>query len=87
MPEPIELSTVNTSLLKLPDTVTVYPTHGGGSFCSVAAPGSGQSHTTIGEEREHNPFAAQTEESDFVQFALTGLGSYPSYYRCRGSTT
>ncbi len=75
--------TIHGKLLKLPDSVRVYPTHGGGSFCSAAAPspGSGQSHTTIGEEREHNPFAAQTEESDFVQLALTGLGSYPSYFK------
>ena len=73
--------TIHGKLLKLPDTVTVYPTHGGGSFCSAASPGSGQSHTTIGEERQHNPFAAQTEESYFVKFALTGLGSYPSYYK------
>ena len=74
--------TIHGKLLKLPDSVRVYPTHGGGSFCSAAASqGSGQSHTTIGEERQHNPFAAQTEESDFVQFALTGLGSYPRYYK------
>ena len=75
--------TIHGELLKLPDSVTVYPTHGGGSFCSAApsASGSGQSYTTIGEERQHNPFAAQTEESSFVEFALTGLGSYPSYYK------
>ena len=73
--------TIHGKLLKLPDSVTVYPTHGGGSFCSAAPGGSGQSHTTIGEERQNNPFAARTEESDFVQFALTGLGSYPKYYR------
>ena len=74
--------TIHGILLKLPDRVRVYPTHGGGSFCSAAAPqSSGQSHTTIGEERQHNPFAAKINESDFVQFALAGLGSYPSYYR------
>ena len=28
-----------------------------------------------------NPFAAQTVEQDFVDFACTGLGSYPKYYR------
>ena len=74
--------TIHGKLLKLPDSVRVYPTHGGGSFCSAAAPqGGDKTSTTIGEEREHNPFAAQTEESGFVQFALTGLGSYPSYYK------
>jgi len=73
--------TIHGKLLKLPDSVRVYPTHGGGSFCSVAGPGSDKASSTIGEEREHNPFAAQTEETDFVQFALAGLGSYPSYYK------
>ena len=73
--------TIHGNLLKLPDSVKVYPTHGGGSFCSAAAPKSDLAYTTIGEEREHNPFAAQVEESSFVGFALTGLGSYPSYYK------
>ncbi|MCZ6789780.1 MAG: MBL fold metallo-hydrolase, partial [Chloroflexi bacterium] len=45
--------TIHGKLLKLPDSVTVYPTHGGGSFCSVAAPGGDKTSTTIGEEREH----------------------------------
>ena len=73
--------TIHGKLLKLPDSVRVYPTHGGGSFCSVAGPGGDKTSTTIGEEREHNPFAAEVEESSFVKFALTGLGSYPSYYK------
>ena len=73
--------TIHGKLLKLPDSVRVYPTHGGGSFCSVAGPGSDKTSTTIGEEREHNPFAAEAEESAFVKFALTGLGSYPSYFK------
>ena len=79
--------TIHGKLLKLPDSVRVYPTHGGGSFCSAAAPqGGDNTFTTIGEEREHNPFAAHTEESGFVQFALTGLGSYPSYYKYMADT-
>ncbi|MCH8280886.1 MAG: MBL fold metallo-hydrolase [Chloroflexi bacterium] len=73
--------TIHGKLLKLPDSVRVYPTHGGGSFCSAAAPAGDKTSTTIGEEREHNPFAAEVEESSFVKFALTGLGSYPSYYK------
>jgi hydroxyacylglutathione hydrolase len=70
--------TIHGKLLKLPDAVTVYPTHGGGSFCSAAPPGGDTASTTIGEERAHNPFAAETA---FVKFALTGLGSYPGYYK------
>ena len=73
--------TIHGKLLKLPDAVQIYPTHGDGSFCSAAPAGSGQIPISIGEEKEHNPFAAHTEEEAFVNFALTGLGSYPSYYR------
>lgn len=73
--------TIHEKLLKLPDAVEVYPTHGGGSFCSAAGPGSGGGVSTIGQERGHNPFAAQADEAAFVKFALSGLGSYPTYYR------
>ena len=74
-------STIHSKLLKLPDDVRVYPTHGGGSFCSAVPPPGDKIFSTIGEERENNPFAAHEQEEDFVQFALTGLGSYPAYYK------
>ncbi len=73
-------NTIHEKLLKLPDDVQVFATHGGGSFCSAAAGGGGAS-TTIAQERLTNPFAAEAEETSFVRFALTGLGSYPSYYK------
>jgi hydroxyacylglutathione hydrolase len=73
--------TIHEKLLKLPDSVAVYPTHGGGSFCSAAPSTGNATSSTIGEERRRNPFAAETEEAGFIQFALTGLGSYPRYYR------
>jgi len=73
--------TIHEKLLRLSDEVKVYPTHGGGSFCSAASPHGGSIPTTIGAERRSNPFAFQKEEKDFVAFALGGLGSYPTYYR------
>ena len=73
-------NTIHEKLLKLPDEVEVYPTHGGGSFCSAAS-GGGEIPSTIAHERLTNPFAAEAEETSFVKFALTGLGSYPSYYK------
>ena len=73
-------NTIHEKLLKLPDSVLVYPTHGGGSFCSAAAPGGSGIPSSIGEERKNNPLAFQTDEADFVQFALSGLGSYPKYF-------
>ncbi len=73
--------TIHDKLLKLPDDVAVYPTHGGGSFCSAAAHGDATVPSSIGEERRSNPFAACPKEEDFVEFALTDLGSYPKYYQ------
>ena len=70
-------NTIHEKLLKLPGEVQVYPTHGGGSFCSASA-ATGSVPTTIAQERLTNPFAAEAEETSFVRFALTGLGSYPS---------
>jgi len=74
-------NTIHEKLLKLPDDVKVYPTHGGGSFCSAAAHAAGEIPTTNARERLTNPFAAEVEETSFVKFALTGLGSYSSYYK------
>ena len=63
-------NTIHEKLLKLPDSVLVYPTHGGGSFCSAAPAGGGGIPSSIGEERQHNPLAFQTWETEFVEFAL-----------------
>tara|TARA_Y100000588_G_scaffold79422_1_gene83056 strand:+ start:349 stop:921 length:573 start_codon:yes stop_codon:yes gene_type:complete len=56
-------NTIHEKLLKLPDEVEVYPTHGGGSFCSAATAGGGGVPTTIAQERLTNPFAAEAEET------------------------
>jgi hydroxyacylglutathione hydrolase len=71
--------TLHDKLLKLPDAVNVYPTHGAGSFC--IAPASAERVTTIGRERLGNPLAHARSEEEFVERALTGLPSYPTYYR------
>ncbi|CAN5437179.1 hypothetical protein BH23ACT3_BH23ACT3_19620 [soil metagenome] len=66
-------------LLTLPDDLAVYPTHGGGSFCSVA--GGGERTTTIGRERASNPLLADDPDEDtFVARLLGGLGTYPPYF-------
>jgi len=71
--------TIHDKLLALPDDVDVYPTHGAGSFC--AAPTSSDRSTTIGRERSGNYLAQPQSEDEFVQAALSGLPSYPTYYR------
>jgi glyoxylase-like metal-dependent hydrolase (beta-lactamase superfamily II)/rhodanese-related sulfurtransferase len=69
---------VNRELLTLPDDVTVFPTHGAGSFCSAAA--GGRRWTTIGEERRTNPLLQVDDEDRFVRAVLDSLGSFPPYF-------
>ncbi|MEX2503868.1 MAG: rhodanese-like domain-containing protein, partial [Egicoccus sp.] len=70
---------IHQRLLTLPDELAVYPTHGGGSFCSVA--GGGERITTIGTERASNPLlAGDPDEDTFVARLLGGLSSYPPYF-------
>ncbi len=67
------------ALAELPDAVTVLPTHGAGSFCSVG-PADAARTTTIGRERRSNPLLAIADEAAFRATLLDGLGPYPSYY-------
>lgn len=70
--------TIHDKLLKLPDEVNVFPTHGAGSFCVV--PASDDRISTIGRERKTNPLAQPQAEEAFIERALTGLPRYPTYY-------
>jgi len=69
---------IQEQFLTLPDDLAVYPTHGAGSFCSVA-PG-GERVTTIGRERTSNPLLAAPDEDAFVARLLGGFGSFPPYF-------
>jgi hydroxyacylglutathione hydrolase len=71
--------TLHDKLLALPDEVAVYPTHGAGSFC--AASPSDRRVTTIGLERQSNRLALARGEDEFVSAAMSGLPSYPTYYK------
>lgn len=70
---------LQTEILTLPDDLLVYPTHGAGSFCS--APAGASRTTTIGRERATNPLLAIDDEDEFVETLLSGLGSFPRYFR------
>jgi len=65
----------------LPDSVSILPTHGAGSFCS-AGPVTGRWYTSIGVERGSNPVfaAAEAPEGAFRSLLAAGLGRYPAYY-------
>jgi len=71
--------TVHDKLLKLPDELEVFPTHGSGSYC--VAPVSSDRVTTIGRERKTNALAQSQSEEEFLGRALAGLPSYPIYYK------
>jgi hydroxyacylglutathione hydrolase len=66
-------------LLKLPDKLEVFPTHGSGSYC--VAPVSSDRITTIGRERSTNSLALASSEAEFVQRVVADLPSYPIYYK------
>ena len=72
------LSTLQARLRELPDDVAVYPTHGGGSFCGTG--GRSGHETTLGTERQTNPFFQTTEVMPFLARVLN-QPRYPSYYR------
>jgi hydroxyacylglutathione hydrolase len=71
--------TIHHKLLRFPDEVAVYPTHGAGSFC--AAPSTADRATTIGQERQRNPLVQAASKEAFVHLALSGLTSYPTYFQ------
>jgi glyoxylase-like metal-dependent hydrolase (beta-lactamase superfamily II)/rhodanese-related sulfurtransferase len=66
-------------LAELPDHTRVWPTHGGGSFCSSAATGNG-TVSSIGAERTANPLLAAPDEDTFVRMLRATMGSFPPYF-------
>jgi len=69
---------VHQRLGGLPDDLSVYPTHGAGSFCSAGT--GGQRTTSLGRERNENPLFSAASEDAFVRTFLEGLGTYPPYF-------
>ena len=69
---------LHEKILPLEDAVAVYPTHGGGSFCTADA-GSATT-TTIGRERRGNPFMALNGPEAFATRLLATMPSYPTYF-------
>lgn len=70
---------LRSEILRLPDDLPVYPTHGAGSFC--AAPAGSARTTTIGTERASNPLLTIEDEDEFVDALTSELGSFPPYFR------
>lgn len=62
----------------LPDETLLYPTHGGGSFCSAGA--GGERSSTLGQERATNPALAVTDEDEFTRWFPATFPAAPAYY-------
>ncbi len=74
--------TIHGKLMPLPEKTIVFPTHGAGSFCVSAGDGEDVDRaTTIGHEKLNNPLMKADKEEDFIRLALTGLPSYPTYFK------
>jgi glyoxylase-like metal-dependent hydrolase (beta-lactamase superfamily II)/rhodanese-related sulfurtransferase len=63
---------------ELPETASVLPTHGFGSFCSAGSTSGGDA-STIGTEKRANPALLDPEER-WVAELLAALEAYPAYY-------
>lgn len=73
-----EFRTLHEAFGSLPDESLLYPTHGGGSFCSA---GGGKKHvSTLGEERSTNPLMSMLDEEEFVQWWPATFPAIPAYF-------
>lgn len=73
-----EFRTLHHALSTLPDETELLPTHGGGSFCSVAS-ATGRT-STLGIERATNPLMAMSDEDEFVQWWPSTFPGVPAYF-------
>lgn len=71
-----ELHASLARLLELPDHVTVFPSHYGGSVCGRSL--SGNPVSTIGFERRHNPALAHEDAERFAEALLVDVPPPPA---------
>jgi glyoxylase-like metal-dependent hydrolase (beta-lactamase superfamily II)/rhodanese-related sulfurtransferase len=73
-----QFRTLKTAFAALPDETLLYPTHGGGSFCSAGS--GGERTSTLEAERRANPLLAMDDEDEFARWFPTTFPSTPAYY-------
>jgi rhodanese-related sulfurtransferase len=81
MTEPLtraQFRTLHEAFARLPDETLLYPTHGGGSFCSTGA--GGDRSSTLGRERRENPLLSLTDEAEFVRWFPATFPAVPDYF-------
>src|SRR5205807_1230130 len=69
---------LHQKLLKLPDTVKVFPAHGAGSMCGRNI--SNERSSTIGHERQSNYAVQPMSREAFVAMMTTDLPEAPAYF-------
>ncbi len=69
---------LHEKLLKLPDSVAVYPAHGAGSLCGRNI--SSETSSTIGEQRRFNYALQPMAREEFVRMMTTDLPEAPAYF-------
>jgi len=65
-------------LLKLPDSVAVYPAHGAGSLCGKNI--SSETSSTIGQQRRFNYALQPMSREEFVRMMTVDLPEAPAYF-------
>jgi rhodanese-related sulfurtransferase len=81
MTEPLtraQFQTLHRAFSDLPDETLLYPTHGGGSFCSTGT--SQDRMSTLGRERRENPLLSLVDEDEFVVWFPTTFPAVPDYF-------
>jgi glyoxylase-like metal-dependent hydrolase (beta-lactamase superfamily II)/3-mercaptopyruvate sulfurtransferase SseA len=69
---------LHNKLLKLPDSVKVFPAHGAGSMCGRNI--SSERSSTIGEQRKMNYALQPMKREEFVRMMTTDLPEAPAYF-------
>jgi rhodanese-related sulfurtransferase/glyoxylase-like metal-dependent hydrolase (beta-lactamase superfamily II) len=69
---------LTTKILGLPDTTLVYPAHGAGSLCGRNI--SGETVSTIGEQRRSNYALQPMSEDSFVSMITADQPEAPAYF-------
>ncbi|MBI5288493.1 MAG: MBL fold metallo-hydrolase [Chloroflexi bacterium] len=70
--------TLKNAFTALPDETILYPTHGGGSYCSAGA--GDQRTSTLAEQRATNPLLTFDDEDAFARWFPTTFPAVPAYY-------
>ena len=73
-----QFRTLTHAFSELPDETVLYPTHGGGSFCSVG--GTRERSATLGDQRQTNPLLQFEGEEEFVRWFPTTFPAAPTYF-------